>query len=232
MDRSAKLAKRVSDLETRLDELTERRDEIESQLERAKQDVEEAQAAFEPAGDTSTITQAQAERDALEETLGRLNREIETARKELEEAKGRLEEQKRIGRLKGATETAAEAWEDYARALREAKEAVREKIDEAAAAKRRLVEARSAFSDNLEGHGREARIEAAREVLNSGTDRHREGVSLVVSDAERASLDGVSRPESALSASEHPEHPVDAPYLAKALRKAIRPLVEQCPAAG
>jgi len=226
MDRRAKLAKRVSDLEARLDELTDRRDEIESQLERAKEDVEEAQAAFEPAGDTSTITEAQAERDALEEALGRLNREVETARKELQEARGRLEEQKRIGRLKDATETAAEAWKDYACVLREAKEAVREKIDEAAAAKRRLVDARSAFTENLEGSGREARIQAAREVLSNGTDRHREGLTHMVSDAERASLDGVTRPESALSASERPEHPVDAPFLAKALRKAVRPLVE------
>jgi len=225
MNRRAKLAKRVSDLETRLDDLTDRRDEIESQLDRAKEEVEEAQAAFEPAGDTSTITEAQAERDALEEALSRLNKEVETTRKELQEARGRLEEQKRIGRLKDATETAAAAWEDYACALREAKEALREKIDEAAAAKRRLVEARSAFTENLEGSGREARIESAREVLSNGTDRHREGPHMV-SDAERASLDGVTRPESALSASERPEHPVDAPFLAKALRKAVRPLVE------
>jgi chromosome segregation ATPase len=217
-------ADNVDELESRLDTLRARREKIAEDLERAEGELREAQSAVAAGGGVGTATEAQAERDALQGTLTRIDEEIEAAEERLEKARNRKAEQERLQRLKTTAEEAGNAWGKYIQELEHAREELRAALTEAATALEALREARRQFS-SVAGSAREDQITAARAVVEETEgEKIRTGLTHLLSRRAANRVSGVELQGSPLPTDQYADHPVDRPELTETLIQAVKTL--------
>jgi len=228
----AEIKNEISGLEDRLSDLHARRSSVEEQFEAARAAVDEAteDVAASPgeSGAIGAAVERRAKRDTLREALERLDSEIGDVEAKLRAARQRLANLEQADRLLQIAKGGEEAHEKLREALRDALNAVLERLETAADARERLDEAREAFSREA-GGTKEARIEAARTITaEEGTEEHEKAVSLLLSSPTEASTAGLPRPESffPIKAGET-GHPADTPALVKALRSSLHALLNE-----